>query len=365
MTGLQENLGVLKSPRGISNNIINEFPLIDFAYFSNSKINKSDEEMQDSATINFNPIDLNWCNFQLLFFEPGSKYFSLNQANVYTNAFSFNQTYQDVTNKTVPFSLYTSVLNAWAVKNSLSTASIATFKKIDLSRETYLINSLANIRGAVSGLNLNECIDLLVKNGDIIYTGDEDTYATVIFKLVFRYDYLPLKTSINVYFQYRTNIPSYINNTCDTHPYSNDIMNDKKNNKIKPKLNFYDEENSNSKLEPPYNYSNNYAYDNNSVLSNILSSNKNKDDDHNSVLSNNKNKDDDHNSVPSQHSSNEDTKLITAGNNIINAVEEIVSKYIKNNSSYGEEESTVNWALHEKDDSSIALTIHEANPMHK
>ena len=70
-----------------------------------------------------------------------------------------------------------------------------------LSQQTYLINSLANVRGTVSGLNLNECINLLVKNCDIIYTGDEDTYATVDFVLTFRYDYEPLHTSLNLNFQ--------------------------------------------------------------------------------------------------------------------------------------------------------------------
>lgn len=210
----------LNGPYGKTNIPISNTPLLEFAYLSNKEINN--EDANNSTTIKFNIINLNWCDFKILFFTPSSKFFTINQANANCQALSFNQTYQETTDKTVPFSLYKVVLNGWATFNNLSIESIPPYKKIDLAKQSYLVNSLANIRGSVQGLSLNECINLLLQNGEIIYTGDVDTSATVIFVLVYTFHSYALNTTINVHFQYKTSIPNYINNSNDVSPYSYD-----------------------------------------------------------------------------------------------------------------------------------------------
>jgi len=213
--------GVLNSPSGKTTALISNTPLLEFAYLSNKEITNDDRS--NSTTIKFNTINLNWSDFETLFFTPTGQFFLINQANANSQALSFNQTYQDITNKSTPFSLYRSVLNEWATSNNLSIESIPIYKKLQLTKQCYLMNSLANIRGSVQGLSLNECINLLLQNGEIIYTGDIDTCAIVTFVLINTFYSDALNTSVNLHFQYKTCIPNYINNNAEPTPYSYDI----------------------------------------------------------------------------------------------------------------------------------------------
>lgn len=214
--------GALISPSGkVNNNPISNVPILEFAYLSNKEIKEDDST--SSNTIKFNTINLNWSDFKTLFFTPMSNFFTINQANANCQALSFNQTYQDNLNKSVTFSLYRLLLNGWATTNNLSVESIPVNKKIQLVKQSYLVNSLANIRGVVQGLSLNECINVLLQNGEIVYTGDIDTCATVTFVLVYTFHSDALNVSVNLNFQYKTCIPNYANNNVDPSPYSYDM----------------------------------------------------------------------------------------------------------------------------------------------
>ena len=212
--------GALITPYGKTISPISNIPVLEFAYLSSKEINKDDII---TSTVKFNTINLNWSDFKTLFFTPISHFFSINQANVNCQALSFNQTYQDVTHKSVPFSLHRSILNNWATSNNLSVESIPTHKKIELIKQSHLVNSLANIRGSVQGLSLNECVNILLQNGEIVYTGDIDTSATVTFVLIYTFHCETLNNSINLHFQYKTSIPNYANNNTDPSPYSYDV----------------------------------------------------------------------------------------------------------------------------------------------
>jgi hypothetical protein len=181
---------------------VSKIPFIEFAYLSNSAVEDS-----ISSVFKFNPVSLSWIDFNNLFFTPGNNFFHINPANANSQALSFNQTYQEFTNKNVLFNLSKSILNAWAVKHNLSVDSIPTYKKLELTKQLYLANNLVSVRGHVQGLSLHECMYSLFKNGEIEPSNDDT--ATVDFVLVYKFLYAPLETSIQTEFKYRVKIPGY------------------------------------------------------------------------------------------------------------------------------------------------------------
>jgi len=183
---------------------ISKIPFLEFAYLSNTAVEDS-----ISSVIKFNPVSLSWTDFNHLFFTPGNSFFHINPANANSQALSFNQTYQEFTNKKISFNLSKSILNAWAVKHNLSVDSVPTYKKLELTKHLYLANNLVSVRGHVQGLSLHECMYSLFKNGDIEPSNDDS--AIVDFILVYKFLYAPLETSIQTEFKYRVRIPGYKN----------------------------------------------------------------------------------------------------------------------------------------------------------
>jgi len=224
-------------PPGIENNdqgfyqnkpdpTLNRVPVLYLGYLSNWI--SPEHDLDDSVTVNLNPICLKWCDFTTLFFSAPSGAFWINPNNSTSQFLAIsNQTYSTTQNKCVSFSLTSQLKKAWSKKNNKPIQAIPPNISILLQRTGFLTKSLASIRGYLLGLSIDEAIASLLDTAEIT-PGNQDTEATVEFIITYRDYFEPLKTSIVVNFTYITKIPCYKNTTdcfVGCGPYSNDCEN--------------------------------------------------------------------------------------------------------------------------------------------
>jgi hypothetical protein len=111
-------------------------------------------------------------------------------------------------------------MKAWSKKNNKSEGSIPSYYKIMLNRSGFLTKSLGAVKGTVMGLSLDEVLSTLLGVNDIKKTNN-NSFATVNFKVSYNDYYQPLNTSVLVIFNYTTHIPGYENvNQSGSIPYS-------------------------------------------------------------------------------------------------------------------------------------------------
>jgi hypothetical protein len=224
-------------PPGIDNNdqgfyqnkpdpILNRIPVIYLGYLSNWT--PPDYELDETVVLNLNPICVKWCDFTTLFFRAPGGAFWINPNNTTSQFLAINnQTYTTTQNKCVNFSLTDQIKKAWSKKNNKPIGSIPPNVSILMNRTGFLTKSLANIRGYLLGLSIDEAISSLLDTFEI-QPGNPDTEATVEFVIVYRDYFKPLDISIIINFTYVTKIPCYKNTTdcfVSCGPYSNDCDN--------------------------------------------------------------------------------------------------------------------------------------------
>ena len=194
-------------------------PVVDLAYLSN--LDNVAESTSYDVAINLNPITLSWSDFVKLFFKPAGDAFSISSVNNNAYPISFyQQTYQSTQNSKIRFDLADQIMKAWSKKNNKSEGSIPSYYKIMLNRSGFLTKSLGSVKGTVMGLSLDEVLSSLLSVNDIKKTNN-NSFATVNFKVSYNDYYQPLNTSVLVIFNYTTHIPGYENvNQSGSNPYS-------------------------------------------------------------------------------------------------------------------------------------------------
>jgi hypothetical protein len=194
-------------------------PVVDLAYLSN--LDNITESTSYDVAINLNPITLSWSDFVKLFFKPAGDAFFISSVNNNAYPISFyQQTYQSTQNSKIRFDLADQIMKAWSKKNNKSEGSIPSYYKIMLNRSGFLTKSLGSVKGTVMGLSLDEALSSLLSVNDIKKTNN-NSFATVNFKVSYNDYYQPLNTSVLVIFNYTTHIPGYENvNQSGSIPYS-------------------------------------------------------------------------------------------------------------------------------------------------
>ena len=183
-------------------------PTVDFATISNIRAEKS---LQIDSSIHLTGYQLSFDDFIACFYSQPGGSFTINSNNAAFKAILLTgQTYATTTN-TFSWDLYNECIKAYCEKNYLPESSISSFKKINLTKETFRIQSLASNYGTQLGLSWDMVLNNLQVNNKIAYTKDADDYANVIFKLGYIYYSATLDVTLEIIFSYSTSIPYYRN----------------------------------------------------------------------------------------------------------------------------------------------------------
>ena len=183
---------------------VSKIPEIELAFISNVP-----QDVPTDNRVILNPVCLKWCDFLSLFFTANNTFY-LNPTNPFNCAILFNaQTYENVTNKCIKYSLVDQVLQAWSEKFSTSANNIPSKSKLLLNKDVFKIKSLATSSSSIY-LTLDQAIETLLQER-VIAPGDINTEATIKFAISYKYFFAPLDVCIETIFIIVTKVPCYKN----------------------------------------------------------------------------------------------------------------------------------------------------------
>lgn len=185
-----------------------------------SNIHHSCESDKYTETrVSLNPIDLNFCDFINLFYGVTSGAFRINPSCSSSLAISLTkQTYSTTQSKILKFNIYDQILKAYSKNKNLPEGSAPLDSTLKLERETFLTNSLINLKGRQIALSLDEVLENLISRDLIEPTHDGDSCAKVKFVVTGNYYYLPLSVKLAIVFTYVTDIPGFKNTSHISYP---------------------------------------------------------------------------------------------------------------------------------------------------
>jgi hypothetical protein len=205
---------------------LNTEAVIDMASLSNRYYLNTQDDLKIDTVIELDPYDLSFLDFTTCFYYQSCGNFNINLANKSYKPILLNhQTYTTTDNKKFQCNFYNLCLKAYSKKHQISENTISSQKRIALANETFSTQSLATSSGMQSALGWDTCLNILTSTGQIIYTGDTDHEARVVFKVTYNYYSVALDVTVSLVFLYNTSIPCYKNlyNNIDTNipcPYS-------------------------------------------------------------------------------------------------------------------------------------------------
>ena len=182
---------------------------IDIASISNYCFDKI---LNIDSSVTLTPYDLSFVDFMSCFYyQPGGA-FSINPLNAsFKPMLLTTQTYVTTDNKKFFWNLYNQCLKTYCEKHSILENSISSFKKIELTKETFRHHSLAFNSGTQMALSWDIVLDSLQVTNQIKYTKDPEHNASVNFKLHYVYYSYVLDVTVESTFIYRSSIPCYRN----------------------------------------------------------------------------------------------------------------------------------------------------------
>ena len=190
---------------------------IDIATISNYRL---DKVLTIDSSVVLTPYDLSFVDFMSCFYyQPGGG-FSINPLN---NSFKpmllTTQTYATTDHKKFYWNLFNQCLKTYCEKHSVLENSISSFKKIELTKETFRHQSLASNCGTQMALSWDIVLESLQSTNQIKYTKDPDHNASVNFKLHYVFYSQVLDVTVECTFVYRSTIPCYRNiyNSAEDH----------------------------------------------------------------------------------------------------------------------------------------------------
>lgn len=186
--------------------------VIDMAYLSNKTFCNPKRDLNIDSVIELDPYELSFLDFTTCFYYQSGGNFNINLANKSYKPLLLNhQTYTTTDSKKFYCNLYNACLKAYSTKNQISENTISPQIRIALANETFASQSLATSSGMQSALAWDTCLNILTSTGQMIYTGDTDHEARVVFKITYTYYSEALNVTISLVFIYKTRIPCYKN----------------------------------------------------------------------------------------------------------------------------------------------------------
>jgi hypothetical protein len=219
----------------------------DIALLSNSS--KYNDDGNYDSLIELNSHDMAFIDFATCFYSQQGGNFNVSNLNKsFKPLLLHHQTYKTTDNKNFVWNLNQQCLKAYSNKHKISENNISTAKKIDLAKEVFGNQSLATNTGFQTALAWDQVINNLETNGDIVYTGDSDHNAKIVFRIFYVFYSKGLDVKVAAVFKYKTDVPCYRNvyNNTDHYipnPYSQaedrKVANERKSEgfKAKTKLN--------------------------------------------------------------------------------------------------------------------------------
>jgi len=198
--------------------------IIDIALLSNNS-RYNDDGHYDSL-IELNTHELAFVDFISCFYSQQGGHFSISSLNKHFKPLLLHhQNYKTTDNKNFIWNLNQQCLKAYSNKYNVSENNISAVKKIELTKEVFGNQSLATNTGFQTTLAWDQVINNLVTDGEIVYTGDNDHSAKVVFRIFYVFYSKALDIKVASIFRYKTDIPCYRNlyNNPDhyiPHPYS-------------------------------------------------------------------------------------------------------------------------------------------------
>jgi hypothetical protein len=182
---------------------------IDIATISNYKL---DKVLTIDSSVVLTPYDLSFVDFMSCFYYHPGGAFSINPLNYsFKPMLLTTQSYVTTDHKKFYWNLYNQCLKTYCEKHSLLENSISSFKKIELTKETFRHQSLASNCGTQMALGWDIVLESLQTTNQIRYTKDPEHSASVNFKLHYVFYSQVLDVTVECTFVYRCGIPCYRN----------------------------------------------------------------------------------------------------------------------------------------------------------
>lgn len=169
-----------------------------------------------------NPLDASNCDpsgntmtmssFLNLFYATNVGYFNINQSNVNNPAILLSsQTYTSTNSNSNKFSLYQMLIKAYCSNKGITYNDIESRIIMLLQKETFVSQSLANVKGTTIALSWDELINSLIRSGLMKPSGTSQfpSIIRVPLALVLKYHSFVLDMDLSITFNYSVNISGY------------------------------------------------------------------------------------------------------------------------------------------------------------
>lgn len=172
-------------------------------------------------TYGANPVDLSNCDadgvmtmssFLNLFYATNAGYFNINQSNTNNPAvILMNQTYTSTNSVSNRFSLYQMLLRSYCTNHGVTVNDIDQRILMLLQKETFVVQSLANIKGTTLSLSWDEVINALIRSGVMDAAGsvEEPERSRIPLSLTLKYRSFVLDLDLDIMFTYVVDIRGY------------------------------------------------------------------------------------------------------------------------------------------------------------
>ena len=169
--------------------------------------------------LELNTIYLPWTNFLNIFYKSGNTFNPSNYNNKYLNVLAFSSQSYNSSQISYKLNIQSEIIKAYVNKYKELEKNIPPNKRIQLTLELSKYQTFVDLYGSTISLSLDNAINELTKSEQIIYTGDLDHVANIIFKIYVVIYSKALKVSIGINFNYNTQMPCYMNiNNNSDHP---------------------------------------------------------------------------------------------------------------------------------------------------
>ena len=169
-----------------------------------------------------NPVDGSNCDqdgvmtmssFLNLFYATNAGYFNINQSNTNNPAvILMNQTFTSTNSVSNRFSLYQMLLRSYCTNHGVTVNDIDQRTLMLLQKETFVVQSLANIKGTTISLSWDEVINALIRSGVMNAAGSVEDPETskMPLSLTLKYHSFVLDLDLDIMFTYVVDIKGYV-----------------------------------------------------------------------------------------------------------------------------------------------------------